>query len=110
MMSCNKDENCRNIANYYQNISKNVKNSYVKIYGEIGEVAEKLSMQVIPEDYLGEKIKDKLEKLKLVYEENIEIMSITEKQMMSFIDEKRIEHKKHFNEWFEQQIKEKEEK
>ena len=103
MMACSRNENCRNIAYDYQNTLDEVKNDYVVLYKKLSEVDDNLSKQIIPEDYLGGKIKNKLKQLKLTYDDNVEDILKVENKMVSFIRNKRYEHQKHYEEWLAMQ-------
>ena len=61
-MSCNRDDNCLNIARNYINAGNNIKTSFTKIKGGINDIDEELDTLIIPEDYLGKKITEKIKK------------------------------------------------
>jgi hypothetical protein len=109
-MSCNRDESCKYIASDYGHKYNELKNDFKYIRKEIEDIDEELSKQLIPDDYLGRKVTEKLEKLKLDRKDNNDLFDETEKSITRFVEGKAIEHMNHYHEWFNQQKEEKKDK
>ena len=106
-MSCNKNYECRKIAKNYQTISSDIANKFSKVQGQISDIDDKLSKQIIPNDYLGEKISDKLKKIKENCDSNLGVIERIKGSMISFVDNKAKEHQKHYENWLSVQEKKK---
>lgn len=110
-MGCNRDYNCYSIAkDVYPNLKKDIDESIKKTSTGINDIVDELSILTIPEDYLGTKVKEKVDEMKEFYSEDISELGSFNKAIDNFINEKIREHQGHYQEWKRQQeLKKKEE-
>ena len=106
-MSCNNNEYCKSIAANYTKKKYDLNGDFNYLKKELKDIEEELAKQVIPDDYLGRKVTEKLEKLELDNKENVELFFETERSITHFAEVKAEEHMDHYNNWLNQQ-KEKE--
>lgn len=98
-MSCQKNENCINIYNDYSNQKKIISNKYKDMSNNIDDISNQLNELEISEDYLGNKVKEVIEKINLSFSKDIENVENVKKDIDDFVDRKMEEHLDHYNKW-----------
>ena len=106
-MSCNRDSGCLNIAkSVYPGLKGEINSSISNVNSQISEIVGELSSLVIPEDYLGNKVRTKLSEICSGFESDKSELNSAKADVNVFIDSKIKEHYGHYYEW--QRIKDKE--
>jgi hypothetical protein len=103
MMSCSRDEYCNTIANNYSIRKDNIGNSLKNIKENISTVDEILNGFIIPNDYIGEKVKEKIKKITEELNINCEDVDLIKQDIDSFVTEKENEHREHYHTWKQKQ-------
>lgn len=99
-MSCNKDEDCYRIyIKEYPSYLGTIDPAIRSIKTQIEEVETSLTGLSLPDDYLGNKIKDKLDILISDIDSDKSSISAETTAIRSHIITKRAEHKEHYEEW-----------
>jgi len=110
-MGCNRDNNCLKIAkDTYPSLQSDIDNSVSNINNQIDATIESLSNLYIPDDYLGNKVKDKIKEIcdeLTTDEENVKSFS---SNVNNHIKQKISEHQTHYDRWKEKEQKRLEEK
>lgn len=97
-MACNRDEGCYNIyTNIYPNAQESIDGSIGNIKSEITEISTTLGELVIPEDYLGEKVKRKVEEIQTFLEKDLSDLDTEKTAIDGFIEKQIAIHKKHYD-------------
>ena len=110
-MSCNRDSGCLNIArSIYPGLKGEIDSSISNVNNQVEEILGELSSLTIPEDYLGNKVKMKLDEICSGFETDKSELSAAKANINAFIDGKIQEHYSHYNEWQRLQKKMEEEK
>lgn len=102
-MACNKDSHCKTIADNYPSLLAPVEDSISKITGSISEISGGLGGLSIPDDYLGTKVKSRVQRICAYFEANSRQVSMLGSKISNFVSEKITEHNKHYNDWVEQE-------
>ena len=99
-MSCNQDEGCKNIYSViYPSYKSSIDSSIDELSNSVLEVSNVLKELYIPDDYLGNKIQTKIDELYKKFNSSIEELSTEKANIDTFIDDKVIVHKYHYNTW-----------
>lgn len=99
-MGCNRDSGCYRIANEtYPRLKENIDASIQTINNRLTDDITTLDGLVIPEDYLGVKVKEKLEEITSLFASDIDDLTKTKTNLDTFISEKIKEHKNHYDSW-----------
>lgn len=107
-MSCNRDSGCLNIArSIYPGLKGEINSSISSVNNQVDGIIGNLSSLAIPDDYLGNKVKSKLEEICTGFETDKSELNSAKANVNAFIDSKIKEHYGHYYEW--QRIKDKEE-
>lgn len=105
-MGCNRDDGCLNIArNTYPNLLSGIDNSTLFINNQINDVIEELNSLIIPNDYLGNKVKEKLDEINENLNNDVSELNTFKNNINSFIEKKIKEHEKHYIDWQNMQEK-----
>jgi len=109
-MGCNRDSNCYTIARkVYPELKTDISDSIDKTSVELNEIVDELNTLKIPEDYLGEKVKEKIDEMKDYFTSDISDLKLFDNAIERFINEKINEHEEHYQNWKITQEKKKEE-
>ena len=99
-MACNKDFECLRISNaIYPNLKNDINGSVNMVTNNISETVSILETLYIPEDYLGNKVKNQIQVICGNLDEDISNINMFNSNINEFINEKIIEHKRHYNTW-----------
>ena len=99
-MSCNRDSGCKELYSVkYPSYKSDIDSQINDVNNKVMEVEDLLNELYIPGDYLGTKIKTKIEELCTELNNNIEELSSEKTNIDSFIDDKINDHKTHYNTW-----------
>lgn len=108
-MSCNRDSNCLNIANDYVTKKSSINSSLNSMKTNIETVGTSLNNIESPSDYLGNKVKEKIEIISSNLSNSVDNITSFNNNINTFINNKEIEHRNHYNSWKKaQEAKEKE--
>ena len=112
-MQCNRDEECKRIADKFQSARNEINPSFTKVSSDIGYVNEELYNleSKVPMDsatYLGKKVVEELKKIEDGITEYQTDIDNKKKAMNKYIDLEINKHNMHYDNWLEEQSKEKE--
>ena len=102
-MACNRDRNCRNIANNYRHAKEELQRGFSTLKNSVSDISEELSELVVPNDYLGGKITEKLSKINLDFQDDINSIQSVESAVIAFASNKQNEHQRHYVDWLDKQ-------
>ena len=103
-MSCNRDDGCLKIAeSTYPSLQSEINTSVNSINTELSDVVSSLQSLTIPDDYLGEKVKDRITSITASLGDDQSSVDAINSELDSFISEKITEHTEHYNEWLQEQ-------
>ena len=102
-MSCNRDSNCKVIANNYHLAKQELKSDFASIKNKLNDINDKLTTLNIPDDYLGNKVHEKLEILSECFQSDESMTSNEENSVMNFATSMQNEHDSHYNKWYQSQ-------
>ena len=94
-MACdNGKEGCKNIVNnIYPRLSSEVNSAISAINSGLSEIGSSLGGLSIPDDYLGSKVKDRIQKINNLINEDMSDVKMESSNIRTFISEKTEEHK-----------------
>ena len=99
-MGCNKDSGCLNIAeSVYPGLKSEIDGSMTSINGQLESIVDELNGLSVPDDYLGSKVKAQLGTICGNFSSDMESITAEKNSIDTFIGQKIIEHKKHYNAW-----------
>ena len=98
MTRCN-GENCLSIANDYINKKSSLNSSLNSMKENITNASDTLNSLSVPEDYIGNKVKQKLESIHNELVADAEIVGNFNKEISGFVDQKVTEHRNHYHNW-----------
>ena len=99
-MGCNKDYNCFNLyRNVYPSAKYDINHSFKTIFYSNDDIIKVLKQLEIPEDFLGDKIRENLDKIIGDSLDDKNDLEMFQQKTNRFIDDKIEEHKYHYNEW-----------
>lgn len=104
-MACSRNENCHNIANDYKGKIEDIKNDCRAISSILEDDKSSLTTYQLPDDYLGDIIREELETIKSSIDDKIIKVNDYKIDVTSFVNNKIVEHDKHYEEWCKQQRK-----
>ena len=103
-MGCNKNEGCKYIySNEYPTEKSSIDSAIDEVTTQISETSTTLKELFIPDDYLGNKLKTKLEKLCLDLDTDNNNLLLEKGNIDTFINEKIEEHHRHYDDWVRNQ-------
>ncbi|MBO7517905.1 MAG: hypothetical protein J6T31_02210 [Methanobrevibacter sp.] len=109
-MGCGRDNNCLRIANTtYPGLLSQINSNFSAISKSGSEVIDALSELVIPNDYLGTRVRSELKEITNLISEDLSRLSSESSNISSFVKEKISEHKQHYSTWQYMQQKKKKE-
>ena len=99
-MACGKDQGCLRIANStYPGLQAEINGSINTITNNINEIMSVLNSLSIPDDYLGSKVKTRVNSIcSSLSSDEGEVSSISG-NINSFVSSKIKEHQEHYNMW-----------
>ncbi len=98
-MSCNRDSNCNSIANNYVSRKDSINSDLSSIKENINSIGESINHFTIPDDYIGNKVQEKLKTIFFELESNRDNLISFNGEVNSFIDSKVVEHRNHYQSW-----------
>lgn len=101
-MTCN-GENCLSIANDYSVKKGSVNSSLNNMKSDITSASDTLNTLNVPEDYIGNKVKTKLETVFNDLSASADRVSAYNNEVSSFVDQKVAEHQTHYRAWKQRQ-------
>ena len=105
-MSCNRDSSCLSIANTkYPSEKEEINIEFNNIKKDLIELKNALKDLNIPDDHIGEKIIEKLDKIYQSLEEDTNEVEKANSDLNQFINVKIKEHKNHYYTWKQSQEK-----
>jgi hypothetical protein len=99
MMSCNRDSNCNSIANNYVSRKDSINSDLNSLSENINTIGESINNFEIPNDYIGNKVQEKLKNISLDLESNSNNITSFKSEVNSFVDSKVLEHRNHYQAW-----------
>ena len=98
-MACNKDSNCKNIANDYASKKGGIDSSLSSMKESISMIGSSLNSFSVPDDYIGSKVMAKLSNISGGLEGAVGGVDSYKSGVDGFIDQKKAEHEDHYNTW-----------
>ena len=99
-MACGYNANCWRIANsIYPSLKDEISGSINATNKDINGIVDELSSLQIPDDYLGEKVKSKIEDICLNLNNDSKDIKAINGNIDGFIESKILEHQGHYNDW-----------
>ena len=104
-MACNRDEHCKEIASDYETKIGEVNSAFEDLKSDIDGIKGNLQGLIVPNDYLGSKVKDKISSLEDVFGTTSENITGIKGAVIQFAELKRDMHQKHYEDWLKEQEK-----
>ena len=99
-MGCNRDSGCLKLYSVtYPNLESEINTSISSADGEINEIISELSNLYVPDDYLGNKVQNRLQEICNSFSEDSDKLKTEKNKINSFINTKIEEHRQHYNSW-----------
>ena len=99
-MSCSRDSGCKIIAERtYPSLKDEINSEFETISSDVMDVLNELSGLVIPDDYLGSRVKDRLNKIGANLSNDAMKVKSAKSDVNTFIDARINEHTIHYQEW-----------
>ena len=99
VMGCNRDSYCNTIANNYASKKESINSDLTSVKSDINNICELLNSFVVPNDYVGGKVKEKLESISKNFESNSDNVTSFNSEINTFINSKIEEHHNHYQSW-----------
>lgn len=105
-MGCSRDSNCLKISKIvYPSLEGDIDASTSNINNQIEAIIDSLSALYIPDDYLGNKVKENLSEICEGLTSDRESIDSFSSSIDNFISQKINEHEGHYNAWKQAQQK-----
>ncbi len=99
-MGCNRNRDCKEIyETTYPTLRGYVNSGIDSINKYASETVTRLQGLYIPDDYLGNKLKDKIEELNTKLNTDLDSLSSGKDSVDSFVDRMIEEHRQHYKDW-----------
>ena len=98
-MSCNKDGNCKNIANDYVSKKGSINGSLSSMKSHISSISSALNGLNVPNDYIGSKVVVKITSISSSLSSAEGSVDSVKAGVNGFIDQKKAEHEQHYSDW-----------
>lgn len=109
-MGCGRDNNCLRIANTtYPGLLSQINSNFSIISKSSSQIIDALDELIIPNDYLGARVRKNLKEITNLISEDLSKLSSESSNITTFVKEKISEHKQHYSTWQYMQQKKKKE-
>ena len=99
-MGCNRDSGCYTLAkSTYPKLQSDANGAITAAKNDINSVIQNLQGVYVPGDYLGNKVKVKIDELCKGFDGNISELSTISGGINTFVSGKITEHENHYNDW-----------
>lgn len=103
-MSCNKDSSCLNLSRTtYPSLKDDIVTSFQSANKEVNKLIDTIQCVHVPDDYLGDKVKSKIDTLLDGFYNDIDSLNTEQTNVKTFILAKIDEHEQHYQDWKKQQ-------
>ncbi len=102
-MNCSMNEYCKNIAEDYASRALTIKKEFAGITEDIDNTIDELKKLIVPEDYLGNQIIEKLKKIKPLLEDDVQNINNVKTKVVSYAESRQEEHWHHYENWLEKE-------
>lgn len=103
-MRCNRDSGCYTIAkSTYPKLQGEANGAISSAQSDINSIIDSLGGLTIPNDYLGNKVKKKIDEIDKAFSSNVNELSTIKGKLDTFVTAKIKEHENHYNAWKKQE-------
>lgn len=103
-MACSKNQDCLRIAtDIYPGLQGEIDGSIQTIVSSLNDITGELSTLTVPGDYLGNKVREKLETIISSLDSDKSNVEAAKGNIDTFIGEKVEEHLEHYDSWEREQ-------
>ncbi len=98
-MACNKDGNCKDIANDYVSKKGSINGNLNSMKSHVSSISSALNGFNVPNDYIGNKVVAKIRNISSDLSSAEGDIETFKASVNGFIDQKKEEHMGHYNTW-----------
>ena len=103
-MGCNHDEGCYRISKNYDSYSSEIDEKLTVGMNDINEIMDIINQYDIPDDYLGNKVKENIKNIIENFTDDTNDISNLMADIKNFTAEKSKIHMQHYYDWKEEQL------